>query len=280
MKTLVNGFRLALLAVCLHPPTARAYPPAPYALIYGLVKDQYGTPLMVSGDNIILQTPGGVQVVVNIQPGLAIGVNYALAVPMDAGVTPDPYVPNALKVGAQYKLYVSVGTTTNLPIEMLGANSVLGNPAQQTRQDLTLGTDANGDGIPDAWEQAFLSEIGTNLSLAGIDPNADYTHDGRSLRQEYLLGNYPFNPTNVFSVKLVSQKAGSAVLAFTTMLGRTYTAYGSSDLKNWTALSFTIPAQGTSAQTWYYSPDIRPLQIQTVQPTNAPQMQFFRLVLQ
>jgi len=70
------------------------------------------------------------------------------------------------------------------------------------------------------------------------------------------------------------------VLAFTTMTGRTYTASGSPDLKNWTPLNFTIPALGPGAVTNYYSSVIQPLQIQTVQPTNAPTMQFFRLSLQ
>ena len=146
--------------------------------------------------------------------------------------------------------------------------------------------DANGDGIPDQWEQVFLAEIGTNLLLTAINPNTDYTGDGRTLRQEYLLGNYPFNPTDDFSVQLVSQNAGSAVLAFTSMVGRTYTAYGSPDLQNWTPLAFTIPALNNAAApvpgvyTNYYSSGIQPMQIQTLQPTNAPTIQFFRLSLQ
>jgi len=269
-----------LLALLLCLPAARAFPPAPDGLIYGMVKDQYGTPLLNSADSVLLQTPGGMRVAVNLQPGLAIGINYALSVPMDAGVTPDPYVNNALTTGAQYRLYVVGGTTTNLPIEMLGTNSVLGAPAQQVRQDLTLGTDANGDGIPDAWEQIFLAEIGATNTLSSLTANTLF--GGRTLLQQYLMGNYPNNPTNVFSVQLVSQSAGSAVLAFTTMTGRSYTVLGSPDLKNWTTLSFTIPAQGAAAgpYTYYYAANIQPLQIQTAQPTNAPTMQFFRLQLQ
>jgi hypothetical protein len=145
---------------------------------------------------------------------------------------------------------------------------------------LTVGVDSNGDGIPDAWELLFFQEIGTNVALANINPNADYAHDGRTLWQEYLLGNYPFNPGNNFAVKIVSQNAGSAVLAFTTMTGRTYTAFGSADLQNWTALSFTIPSAGPAVTTSYYAANIQPVQIQTVQPASGPQMQFFRLQLQ
>jgi hypothetical protein len=145
---------------------------------------------------------------------------------------------------------------------------------------LTLGTDANGDGIPDAWEQAFLASIGVNVPLSSINPNTDYAHNGRTLLQEYLLGDYPFNPGYNFAVTLVSQSGGSAVLAFTSMTGRSYSVFGSADLQNWTPLSFTIPAQGTAPSTAYYAPGIQPLQIQTIQPTNSPTVLFFRLQLQ
>ncbi len=268
------------LAFGIFPNIARAFPPAPDGIIYGVVKDQYGTPLMNTGDTVILQTPAGVQVAAPIQPGLAIGVNYMLRVPMDSASIPGPYVANALTTATPYRLYVSVGATTNLPIEMIGASPLLRAPAQMTAQNLTLGTDANGDGIPDAWEALFLQQIGTNVALANINTNADYANDGRTLWQEYLLGNYPYNAGNNFTVNIVSQNAGSAVLAFTTMTGRSYTAYGSADLKNWTALAFTIPAAGPGSMSSYYSQTIQPLQIQTIQPAAAPQMQFFRLQLQ
>jgi hypothetical protein len=270
---------MVLLALHLCLPAAWSFPPEPDGLIYGMVKDQYGTPLLNAADKVVLQTPGGVQVTTTIQPGLAIGINYALTVPMDAGITPDPYVTDALTAGTSFKLYVVVGSVTNLPIEMTASYALLGQPAQQTCQNLTLGTDSNGDGIPDQWEQLFLAEIGTNVSLAGINPNADYAHDGRTLWQEYLLGDYPFDPADNFSVKLVSQNAGSAVLAFTTMTARSYTVLGSSDLRHWTSLSFTIPAVGPAVQTYYYSPIIQPLLIQTVQPANQPTVQFFKLQL-
>jgi hypothetical protein len=235
---------------------------------------------MHTNDSVILQTPGGVQVVAPIQPGLAIGVNYALHVPMDSGTIPGLSVANALTAASPYTLYVAVGTTTNLPMEMVGAAPLLGKPSQMTLQNLTVGVDANGDGIPDAWEQLFLQEIGANLALANLNTNADYAHDGRTLLQEYLLGNYPYNPSNNFAVNILSQNSGSAVLAFTAMTGRSYAAFGSADLSHWTPVSFMVPAAGPTVLSSYYSQNIQPVQIQIVQPANAPQFQFFRLQLQ
>ena len=145
-----------------------------------------------------------------------------------------------------------------------------------------VSTDANGNGIPDAWELAFVAALGLNIPLSNINPNTDYAHDGRSLMQEYLLGNYPPHPTNTFNVQLVSLQAGSVVLGFNTQSGHAYTVLGSTDLKNWTTLNFTIPAQGTNApvQSSYASSDVRTLQIQSVPSSNAHTVQFFKVQYQ
>ena len=45
MKPVLIGLRMILLAGCLLVPAARAFPPAPDGVIYGMVKDQSGTPL-------------------------------------------------------------------------------------------------------------------------------------------------------------------------------------------------------------------------------------------
>jgi hypothetical protein len=280
MKFFIGRIWFVLAILCLGLPVARAYPPAPDGFIYGQVKDQFGTPLTDTNAQVLLESSSGAQVLTYIQPNLAVGVNYLMRVPMDAGLTPNPYVANALTAGTSYKLYVVQNGVTNLPIEMMVATPVLGNPSQMAVQNLTIGTDANGDGIPDQWEELFLQQLGINIPLADINPNADYAHDGRTLLQEYLLGNYPYNPAGNFSVQLVSVNAGSAVLSFTTMTGRTYTAFGSTDLRNWTSLSFSVPSLGTNAMASYYAGSIQPMQIQTVQPAGSPRMQFFRLQLQ
>ena len=279
MKPLLNGVCIAALAFLWLLPDAVAYPPAPEVLIYGLVKDQYGQPIANTSDLVILQTPGGAQIVTSIQPLLAIGINYALWVPMDSGFNPTPYAANALTNGGQYTLYVVDGGTTNLPIEMASAPFQIAAPSERLLQNLTLGSDANHDGIPDAWELAFLQSLGLNTALTNINPNAVYTSDGRTLYQEYLLGNYPYNP-NAFSIRLVSLNAGSALIAFTTTSARTYTVYGSPDLKTWSQLPFSVPALSAEVVNSYFSSAIQPLQIQTVQPPAVPPIQFFRLRLQ
>ncbi|HZM04167.1 MAG TPA: hypothetical protein VFC44_14240 [Candidatus Saccharimonadales bacterium] len=269
----------ALLALLLSHSAVWAYPPAPDAVIYGMAKDQYGNPLANPADLVIVQTSTGVQVVANIQPNLAVGVNYAVQIPMDAGSIAPPYVSNALTTGAQFQLFVVVNSATNLPMEMQGVTLTLGAPSQKVLQNLTLGLNLDNSGVPLAWAEAFLASLGLNVPAENINPYGIYTQDGRTLQQEYALGNFPYQ-TNAFNVKIISQTAGSAVLAFTTAAGHTYTASGSSDLKNWTPLSFTIPAVGSTPLTSYFSSTNLPVQIQTIPPSPTPQIQFFRLQLQ
>ena len=69
---------LAVSAVLLVPASARAFPPAPHHLIYGTVRDEYGTPLMTSAAQVILQTPTGVRLKATVAPGVAPGVNYQI----------------------------------------------------------------------------------------------------------------------------------------------------------------------------------------------------------
>jgi hypothetical protein len=271
----------ALLALALLlTGTALAYPPAPFHVIYGMARDQYGTPFTTASTTILLQTPTGVRLTGSVCPGLAAGVNYQIDVPMDAGLTPDLYQSSAMVAAAPFKLYVVAGGATNEPLQMTGNFSLLGKPGQRTRLDLTLGVDANGDGIPDAWEQAFLTAIGSSLSLSNLNPNLVLTSDGLTLWQEFLAGTYPFDPDEPFLVKLVSITAGAPLLEFTTMTGRSYTVLGSSDLNQWTPLSFQVPAEGGAIQQFYYAPNISTVQVQILpDPARAP-MRFFRLMLQ
>ena len=271
---------LALILLVAGP--ALAYPPAPFHVIYGLVRDQYGTPFTSASTLIVLESPTGVQLTTAVTPGLAAGINYQLDVPMDAGLSPELYQSSALVAAAPFKLYVVTGGATNLPLQMSGDFSLLGKPAQRTRLDLTLGVDANGDGIPDAWEQAFLAAIGSNLSLTNLNANQVLTSDGLTLWQEFLLGTYPFDPGQPFLVKVVSVTAGAPLLEFTTMTGRSYTVLGSPDLNQWTPLSFQVSGEGSlgAAQQFYYAPNISTIQVQVLPDSSGAPMRFFKLMLQ
>jgi len=258
---------------------AWAYPPSPYHLIYGVVRDEYGTPLMNDQAQVLLVSTGGSQSQTTIQPNLAVGVNYQLQAPMDTLLKPDLYRPNALAVGAGFRMYVVIGNVTNVPIISTSTTNYLGQPTKMTRIDLTLGLDSNGDGIPDAWELAFLAAIGSNLTLADLNAGLDVAHDGRTLMQEYLLGSAAFNPGNPFAVRMVDFNAGAPILEFPTEISRSYTVLGSTNLQQWAVLPFRLPSEGPSAvtRTNFTASVVQTLQVQVVTSGPGPRAQFFRI---
>jgi hypothetical protein len=259
-----------------------AFPPAPHHLLFGLVRDEYGNPL--NGDNVelMLETDSGIQARTHVAQLLEPGVNYRLAVPMDAGTTSDLYKPNAVRSTVPFKIKVKVGAMTYLPIEMVADYSRLGRPGDRTLLNLTLGEDSDGDGLPDAWERALIAQSGKTQSLKDIRPEDDLDGDGLSNAKEYVSGNYAFDSKDGLSLKAIGAAQGVTTLEFMALSGRTYTIYSSSDFQKWSATPFRIPAEGTSASSHsnYQSRDVRILQVEVGGESPGQVTQFYKLMVQ
>ena len=274
-----RGLLCLLLGFILHTSSfnlpVAAYPPAPHHLFYGMVRDEFGSPI-AAGAEVILETLGGVQIKTTVIPNLEPGVNYRLAVPMDAGITADLYKPTALRPTVPFLVRVRIGTVNYLPIEMIGDMSRMGQPGQRTLLNLTLGEDTDGDGLPDAWERLL------NADLTKVKPGDDTDRDGLTNLQEYLAGTYAFDPKDGFTLNIVRMNGERPVLEFTAIRGRTYTLQGSPDLKTWTTQSFRIPAEGADAPTRgsYPAADVRKLQVESITAEGKPVPRFFRLMTQ
>lgn len=264
-----------LLATLLAASRAWAFPPAPHHLVHGMVRDEYGTPLNLPGTFVILETSSGVQLKTEVLPDLEPGVNYRLEVPMDSGLTARAYMPTALRPTVPFRLKVRVGNTTYLPIEMRGDFAQLGKPGKRTLVHLTLGEDANGDGLPDAWQRLV------NQDIAQVTPEGDADGDGSTNMQEYLAGTYAFDPTDGFKLDIVRMTKATPVLEFLAITGRTYTVEGSSELASWTPLAFRIPAEGTNAtlREAYLATDVRKIQIEVPLDPAEPPAAYFRLIV-
>ena len=279
----LRGLRAGLIlhfAFCILPWVAHAFPPAPTHVIYGQVRDQYGVPLSLANAQIIFSVEGtnGVQVTSNITPGLEPGVNYRLSLPMDSGTRPDLYKPTALMPTAPFRIRVKIGTTVYLPMEMAANYANLGKPAQSTRIDLTLGVDADGDGLPDAWQQLLIALLGPG---ALIGPHEDADGDGISNLNEYLAGTYAFDPASGFWLNVIPGAGGVNLLEFMVITPRTYTVYGSTDMQAWAPVQFKIPANGPSAPNLpnYRATDIRTLQVEPILSSGLPASKCFYKVL-
>jgi hypothetical protein len=270
---------LAASLVLLIPGIARAYPPAPHHTIYGLVRDELGQPLAKTNAVVVFETSSGVQVTGALIPNLRPGVNYQIIVPMDSGLTSDAYKPTALRPFVPFRVRVRIGSLNYLPIEMTGNFSSLGNPGEKTRVDLTLGEDTDGDGIPDAWERMVIAVAGGGLTLADINPNGDLDGDGVSNYAEYIAGTYAFDPADGFILKIAGLNNGAALLDFLAIRGRSYTLFGSTDVKTWIPLSFRIPAEGPTGAVRhsYEAVNLLKVRVEVVRQPDQAEYGFFKL---
>lgn len=255
MKLPTRTVPAALAALLLSLPEAAAFPPAPHHQIFGTVRDEFGNPLQGPNVTVILEATGGRRLRTSAGAPLAPGVNYRLAVPMDSGITLDPYQPNALQKTAPFRLFVRVGTVTYLPLEMRGDFASLGRPGGQTRLDLTLGEDSDGDGLPDAWEWALIAAAGGGLTLADIRPEDDFDGDGLSNLAEYLAGTYAFDDSDGLSLKLVEARNGRAVMELLAIRGRSYTVQGSADMVTWHTLPFRVAGDAAAGVQRFFTAD-------------------------
>ena len=269
-------FLLAILLGAVFAPAVRAFPPAPHHLFLGTVRDQYGTPLRVANAEVILETTSGTVWKTKVVSGVEPTVNYRLAVPMDAGLTADLYQPTALRPAMPFTIRVKIGNVTYLPLQLKGSFVKLGLPGQQTRLDLTLGEDSDGDGLPDAWERLISAD------LTQVHPGDDSDGDGMSNLKEYLAGTYAFDPDNGFALQISEVRETGARMKFTSIRGRSYRLEGSTDLKDWVATSFRVPAEGTNgtARSVFVGSDVRVVEVEAVKPTEQPETRFFRLMVE
>lgn len=266
--------RWGVVAASLMLASAWAFPPAPHHLFYGMVRDEYGTPIQTASAQVVLETSNGTTLSTKVIADLEPGANYRLQVPMDSGLRNGVYTPTALRPLVGFRLKVRVGGVTYLPIEMRGDLAQLGLPGKRTQLNLTLGEDSDNDGLPDAWERLI------NQDISQVAPGADADGDGLSNTQEYLAGTYAFDPADGFRLELVRRADGPPALEFLALTGRTYRLEGSTDLKTWTPLRFRIPAEGANppVRESYPSGDVRQIQAEVATALPAD-LAYFRLLV-
>jgi hypothetical protein len=109
----------------------------------------------------------------------------------------------------------------------------------------TGGADADGDGLPDWWEQALVDADANDgfTSILDILPGGDFDQDGASNRDEWLAGSGATDPDSLFVVQSTAPAPGGFVVRWNSALGRTYTLHQSADLTSgFTAVQTGIPA--------------------------------------
>ena len=277
---LSRALPVLVLAALAAPRLVYAFPPAPTHRIYGLVRNEYGQPIATPGAFILFTATNGIKVMAPITPGLAPGVNYEVQINMDSQLSRDLYTPTALVDKMPFRISVWMNSVSYLPIEMAGNYSVLGRPAGETRIDLTMGVDANGDGLPDAWQQLLRDMLGAG-SLVG--PNDSALHDGLSNMSKYLAGLNAWDTNSSFRLAIKPRPGARPVVEFSAVMQHTYTLYSSTNLVDWDVVPFKVPANGPDdpSRNNYFTPANQTLQFepQHSAPEDSPR-HFYKLKVQ
>lgn len=272
-----------LMLVCPGGARLRAFPPAPYYTLYGMVRDQVGQTVTAEGAVIVL-LKGGVEVgraPVNSVAGL--DQNYELAVRIDqnrSGTT--LYTDKAVEAQGPFSLAVDMNGSRFYPIEVAG-NLTAGKGGERVRLDLNLGEDSDGDGVPDVWEQWQLYQAGYfpdgngNWPIHLIDRNGDFDGDGQSNWLEYVAGTFAGDATEKFGLEIKEKAESSVRFEFFAITGKTYTIERSTDVKTWTRVPFAIgtPSAGSLVHT---AADVAIVSAFTT-PTQGGTREFYRLTV-
>jgi hypothetical protein len=201
----------------------------------------YGGNLANSGESIGLYRPDPPQAAPHPDAGF---VPYVLVEQVDYSALA-PWPTGAAGTGSSLQRLNGSGYGNDPANWFVGAPSPLvansSNPS-----------DADGDGLPDAWEIQYFGAINDPRSTPGADPDGD----GLTNAEEYLAGTSPINASSLLKIESAVVAGGTTTLQFNAVSGKTYSVLYQVDLGTgaWFKLK-DVPAQGADGVVAVIDPD-------------------------
>jgi hypothetical protein len=176
----------------------------------------------VENAQVILRSGGREVTRCTVRGAWAPGVNFALYAPMDDG-RDERYRAGAVRTNEPVQVVV-LDNGTEYPILETNALSVAGQPGEILFVNVTAGEDANGNGIPDFWDQVLVDYSGGTLtSIWQVVGSADFDGDGVSNADEYRSGTLAFlNSDYFFAEQLGRMSNGCVRISVLTVPGKVY----------------------------------------------------------
>lgn len=242
----------AALALFLSVPL-QAFPPAPYYVLYGTVRDQAGQTVVADHAEVLLTKNGTAIQRAPIATLVGRDRNYELNIEIESMRSgTDAYSERSLQPNGEFGLIVEINGQRFYPIEVAGTLRA-GRGSELVRLDLTLGVDSDGDGLPDVWEEWQLYQAGHfpdddgKWDLSLIDAHGDFDGDGQSNLKEYYAGTFAGDATETFDLEIKGLDDAKALVEFYGVTNKFYWIEQSTDLKTWSPANFAVGTAPASA---------------------------------
>jgi hypothetical protein len=219
-------------------PVANATSLAAFRSKYGVatsvpIYGPYGGNLNNTGESIELLKPDPPQLPPHPDAGfvpyvLVEEINYSALSPWPVGAD-----------GSGNSLQRKVGNNFgNDPANWLVALPTAGSP-----NAFSTPGDADGDGLPDAWEIQYFGAINDPRAT----PDADPDNDGLTNLQEYVSGTNPMDAASYLKVDSIGPQGGGAAIRFTAVAGETYSLFYRDNVANGVWFKLTdVPVQAAT----------------------------------
>mgnify|MGYP003876457991 CR=1 FL=1 len=196
---------------------------------YGQARDWFGWPYVEDASVILLSGTNEIARY-DIKGSISPGVNFALYVPLDDGRDTNRYVRSALRTGEVVSIVVEDPYDGRMTIMESNAVPAVTTPGDMILVNVTAGSDADGDQLPDQWEEILVYwSDGVLSSIWDVNPNDDFDGDGQSNMDEFLAGTFAFLDCDYFFIEKLDRVTDQLLrISFLSVPGKVYRLWGAS----------------------------------------------------